>query len=705
MPVISEETFLRVVDRLAAQYDCLIEAEECNTLTRTFASLEVGRCCASQFLLSDLYSGQPRVIGTSVTPGVEGDLITLVLVDPAVPDTPFLLEVFPPFIFVTLATDSAGALLTTWDDIVDAIKADAFAQVFCTVDLFGTCQGNEIAVPQTVIASGGEGDSHLVFTAKIAGAEGNEISIELQDPNAASAEIAVTVTNNREIVVTLATDYLGEIVSTALDVQAAIEADLCGANDLVAVTFTCGDGSGIVEASPAQFLSGGSIGPHDLLVLECSPGGFVDPDVAIPLSEAASIMDATFTARTFSIGTVGFTSMIGALNSHFSRVQQGNLIQGFLTDNDLRVHENFAVLLRDLASTSLDAVNVFRGDEISLGTITVASATLTPGTSLGTGSGIFSADNFAAQEIKLVLQPKQAKAQVIIDPGGSNDNVQFVAKQLGIFGNRLNVAYVDPAMPDQVLSINVVTPDITINLATDGGGSIITTAQQIADAVNAHPTAALLVEAIPQTPGTGVVTAIAQTFLTGGLGPNLNDTFELELTLRDKDNNEATVSGLRFPKDAPYGFTLLVAGFSSFTTTVVTSIDDQMVFTAREPGVDGDLIQVAFVKYPNPSVPLNVSVAGTQIQVILETDGTETIISTARDIKEAIENDPVANSLVRIDLLGDGTGVVGEFSYTNLSGGADPDRYFEVTGVTHTSGTGNGDTIDIRQMVEREIST
>jgi hypothetical protein len=86
----------------------------------------------------------------------------------------------------------------------------------------------------------------------------------------------------------------------------------------------------------------------------------------------------------------------------------------------------------------------------------------------------------------------------------------------GTAGNDITVAYVDPGTPSEALSVAVTGTDIVVNLATDGGSSITSTAAQVIAAVNASPTASALVTATASGTVTGVVAAVTATNLTGG---------------------------------------------------------------------------------------------------------------------------------------------------------------------------------------------
>ncbi|MDR2527941.1 MAG: hypothetical protein LBD04_02840 [Synergistaceae bacterium] len=95
-------------------------------------------------------------------------------------------------------------------------------------------------------------------------------------------------------------------------------------------------------------------------------------------------------------------------------------------------------------------------------------------------------------------------------PGGDND-VEFVAKT----GGATTVAYVKPA-PSAPLSVAVAGGNITVTLATNAPGDIVSTANDVKNAVNATGASAALVEAknIQSDSGEGIVTEMPLTALT-----------------------------------------------------------------------------------------------------------------------------------------------------------------------------------------------
>lgn len=118
-----------------------------------------------------------------------------------------------------------------------------------------------------------------------------------------------------------------------------------------------------------------------------------------------------------------------------------------------------------------------------------------------------------------------ARATLSRNPAGDDNALTFTAVKYGAYGNGITIAYVDPAANSQSLAVSVSGKDITVSLATNGGGSITSTAAQIKTAIEASAAAAALVTCAVNTSdsgsaddGSGVVTALAAAAMTGGAG-------------------------------------------------------------------------------------------------------------------------------------------------------------------------------------------
>lgn len=102
---------------------------------------------------------------------------------------------------------------------------------------------------------------------------------------------------------------------------------------------------------------------------------------------------------------------------------------------------------------------------------------------------------------------------------GTNNDLVYTADTSGTAGNSITIEYVDPATTGASLSVDVTGTAITVNLATDGGGLITTTGDDIKTAIAGDIDAAALVNVADAggNDGSGVVTALAATSLAGGL--------------------------------------------------------------------------------------------------------------------------------------------------------------------------------------------
>lgn len=100
---------------------------------------------------------------------------------------------------------------------------------------------------------------------------------------------------------------------------------------------------------------------------------------------------------------------------------------------------------------------------------------------------------------------------------GTNNDLKYSARKVGTGGNAITVTYV-VAGASTPLSVSVATNAITVNVATNGSSAATSTAAQVEAAVEASAAASALVTVDNATgnDGTGVVTALASTPLTGG---------------------------------------------------------------------------------------------------------------------------------------------------------------------------------------------
>lgn len=125
-------------------------------------------------------------------------------------------------------------------------------------------------------------------------------------------------------------------------------------------------------------------------------------------------------------------------------------------------------------------------------------------------------DGVPVDDVALTLTaPAQAALTTAL--AGANNDLVFTAVDRGTLGNEITVTYVVAGL-NTALSVVVTGLDIVVNVATDGAGAATSTAAQVETAVEASTAAAALVTVAnaAANDGTGVVTALAQTALSGG---------------------------------------------------------------------------------------------------------------------------------------------------------------------------------------------
>jgi len=130
----------------------------------------------------------------------------------------------------------------------------------------------------------------------------------------------------------------------------------------------------------------------------------------------------------------------------------------------------------------------------------------------------------------------EVKSSLSTDLVGDNNDIVYTSKLTGTAGDAITVAYLDPSMESQSLDVVVTGTAIKVYLATNdqNGGEIISTANEIKTAIANLPAAHALVGTADKAAndGSGVVTAMAETALAGGVDAVVTAT---TVTVTDTD--------------------------------------------------------------------------------------------------------------------------------------------------------------------------
>lgn len=142
-------------------------------------------------------------------------------------------------------------------------------------------------------------------------------------------------------------------------------------------------------------------------------------------------------------------------------------------------------------------------------------------------------------ENKITTSPdaEAAKAKLTTGVIASDNALLWTAKEPGLAGNEISVTLVDPGGTSAALGVVVADKDITVNLAR-AASALSSTADAVADAINAHTGAKALVVAsthVGDSNGTGIVPAKTKTSLAGGQDTKVS---HVETTTVIKDPND-----------------------------------------------------------------------------------------------------------------------------------------------------------------------
>ncbi|MCJ7615184.1 MAG: flagellar hook protein FlgE [Desulfobacterales bacterium] len=176
-------------------------------------------------------------------------------------------------------------------------------------------------------------------------------------------------------------------------------------------------------------------------------------------------------------------------------------------------------------------------------------------------------------------------ATLLVDCINANSDVTYTAINGGVNGNSISVVYVDPGIASQALSVGVVGNAITVNLATDAGLVITSTAAEIAAAVAAKAEAAALVTAAAESSGAGVANAKVAANLAGG--GVVADVVSTTMTIYDSLGNDIPLT-ITFTRTATGNGGLWAAVASIPLSHGSASID----LSALQFDSDGDLATI-----------------------------------------------------------------------------------------------------------------
>lgn len=114
-------------------------------------------------------------------------------------------------------------------------------------------------------------------------------------------------------------------------------------------------------------------------------------------------------------------------------------------------------------------------------------------------------------------------ASAVINGLAANGNLTYTAANVGVNGDTIRITHLHPGEPSTAINVAVADKHVTITLATDAEGEILSTADEVATAISADNAASALVSVAINGDGQGTPATAQAVRLTGGV----NEPFPL----------------------------------------------------------------------------------------------------------------------------------------------------------------------------------
>lgn len=218
------------------------------------------------------------------------------------------------------------------------------------------------------------------------------------------------------------------------------------------------------------------------------------------------------------------------------------------------------------------------------------------------------------------------QASKTVNPTGDDNALTFTAVAYGTDGNSLQIEYLDPGANSQSLAVTVYNRQkISVSLATNGSGTITSTATLVKAAIEADPIASDLVTVAIDTSdtgvaddGSGVVTAMALAAFTGGAGTGIGLVPPGGLVVDTTNGEQYRNTGTQA---APVWLRADARGAEEHTATGAVTAGVSLV-TLNHATVAADCTIADAANHPGFFAVVNTSASGTAAHTLTLTAGT-----------------------------------------------------------------------------------
>jgi hypothetical protein len=416
MPTISVNQFIAIADRIAAIYGLLMKVDQQVNSAVPEGFYQNGASYPGR-LQVDLTGTGTTILLTANISGNTSNPYSFTMVNPGTASSALASISAGTSLGISLQTDANKNIISTPEDVVSLIQTSSdFNDISVTYPV-GNISGLVIPFSRTSF-NGVVGiettqmlPNYTIMTLR-GGSFGNQYTITINDPLVSGSDLDVDL-NGPDLVIDLAGDP-GSPTTTVGDLATAIAA-MQGSSDIFQYSTVSNfiilfqDPTYVITAQSRTQFSGGGNGPITNILLTPPAGsrsGTADSDV-VQMVPSAKFLDSGITADSLYAGVNVIDQFMAALANHFTLTGIAGGLQGFLTANNILVHENFSTINTSRVGAPLLAANVFTPNILVLATLafTGTGMTFTAGTPLGTGSGTQSGTNFGPQGLVAIIEP------------------------------------------------------------------------------------------------------------------------------------------------------------------------------------------------------------------------------------------------------------------------------------------------------------
>jgi flagellar hook-associated protein 2 len=492
------------------------------------------------------------------------------------------------------------------------------------------------------VSTGTASVDQIQWTSKLAGAYGDHVRIELVDPGAVDSKLDIQVNTEYSsdvttIRVSLATDAGGTVTTTVDQLVSAIDLDEAASQYVSAQAVTGTSGAGVVATAGPTALADGA--DRQNVQIEYIMGGIGD---ALGIRDDLNPTLRTLTVRLAYDGSSTVQDVIDLVNRYVNGTEDD-----YLTGDDL-------------ATSDPASLGMLRGTLLGAsgqGSVNAGFLLAEPPTDLSAlaagGSGL--TRGMITTTFKTVVYDPISGLPTVTP----SVNLNWHMKQIGDTGYTLRIVGQETLGSAQGLKLTLdeQTKEITVRLATNPSGAVVSTVQDIISKVRADAEISALVYV--------------------ELGSDSDSNIYADYTITDLNGSTMVTETISGTLTLPTPFTASLSGSDYNAATAQLGDINELTWTSLTAGTAGNNVSIEILgaKVSGTAQSMDSEVitdasGNTQIKIYLETDAADIVQTKQSDLAAYIAADDELKALIHLATTDDGAIVV-PTAETALKNGAD----------------------------------